>query len=1286
MHTRRYFSGIAIASIVVVLVVMTLPIYAQQTSATLNGTVLDATGAVIPGAKVNLKNQASGDMRNTVSNGDGYFTFAAIPPGHYTVNVSKDGFSSWEVKDVVLESADKRLVTGISLKPSTTNETITVEGTAADITPVDSGEKSTTINEHILNNVAIVGQNAAEFIKIMPGMAFSGGTLNQSSYAAQDERTGSGPVGSFSANGQRLGALDITSDGAHIIDPGCNCGQAMNTNADMTSELKVMTSNFGADEAKGPVTISAIGKSGGSQFHGELYTYDRYFAANANDPLNGSFGLLPNGQPVAPKARTKYFYPGGNIGGPIKKDKLFFFYGMEYYKQDVDNGIYEADVPTAAMRSGDPNAFLALRSNPVNANGCNYFVDVQDTTKPAGQQWSAQRHTENCYVGDLNGYGISSVAGNMGGQTLTGGILVANPPPSTLVNYVLHTFPDGSTQYLPTGVLANGAFDPNGMILAGAYPLPNVDPTLIVNGQKLGYNYINAQTRFSNMLQERGRIDYNFSDSMKLYVSYNHQHDNAVNSLDVLWTGNGQSWASPTTPYPSPIVESTTSHVVSANLTKIFSPTLTNELIFTYTYLNLPNSFKDPNKVNRAGLGLNYNLLFNHPDPDKLIFPEMTGWGDGVANMLNTGFELNGVVFAKKTLPSVADNVFKVWGTHTTKFGFYWERTWNSQPGNGDVNGQLQLAPWAANTTGNAYADLLAGQTATYEETNYDVVPAFRYMSAEFYATDSWKVSRRLTLDYGLRVSHLGPWVDTTGFGFAAWYPQRFANTQGSTVNSVDFPGLAWNKSDPKTPLSGSSSRMFFYNPRAGFAWDLFGTGRTVLRGGYGMYHFHDEQNVQGGAYGVVRGSFALDVGNATLASLSPSLVSSFSAPANVTALDPRDDQQPRTQNYSFTVAQRVPWKSLLEIAFVGSKSDYLSNYNNNFDKINDLPVGAMFSSNHCGPNGSDTGQPCAWSTAGSYGTPQLNDTRPFGLTPGPCPSTGLSCGYGDGLKIIDHKMYSNYNSLQVTWNKQSGPLTFLTNYTYSKALGIRGENGSQTGDPFSLSNNYGTLPSDRRHIFNVAYVYELPALHNGNSFLKGATNGWQVSGIVQYQTGADIQAAIVNNANFSYAGLIPANTTFLGTNSGSNPITANQQNILGTNDVPLMPQLTCNPTTGLHHNQFLNPSCFSATATPGVNGPYVIPTGAGPGFFNTDLAVFKNFTFGKSENKKLQFRFSGYNFLNHPLLTFVKNDPNLNLSYKAVTDPVTNVTSFVLNNPNFGTANNKTGHRILQGAIKFSF
>jgi hypothetical protein len=1174
---------------------------AQTTSATLTGTVFDASGAVVANANVTLKNEASGDVRTTVSNGEGYFTFAAVPPASYTVSIEKEGFNVWEVKGLVLTADDKRNVAGIKLKPGAKTETVVVEASDTQITPTDSGEKSTLINQHILQNVAIVGQNAAEFIKIMPGMAFTGGVVNQSSYAASDERTGSGPVGSFSANGTRTAALDITSDGAHIIDPGCNCGQAMNTNADMTAELKVMTSNFGADESKGPVTISVIGKSGGQQFHGEAYVYARSFHLNANDPQDKDHGIV--------RPETKYFYPGGNIGGPLiipgtgfnhNRDKVFFFFGTEYYKQNVDNGVYNAVVPTAAMRSGD--------------------------------------FSNSAYMSHLNGYAVSGVPG---GSKFTNGKL-------------------------------NTAADPNGQILLDLYPLPNQDPTQPGVG---GFNYANGETRYSNMLQFRGRVDYNISDSLKLYVSYNHQNDNALNSLDVLWSPGGtNSWAAPTTPYPTPITEKSQSDVITANLTKVISPSLTNELIFSYTYLNLPNSFKDPSKVERKSLGLNYSLLFSHPNPQDLIFPEMTGWGDGISNMLNTGFELNGTVYAKKTLPSVGDNLVKVWKTHTTKFGFYWERTWNEQPGNGAVNGSIAFANWAGGSTGNAYADMLTGFLGQYSELNFDVVPAFRYITAEGYATDSWKISRRITLDYGLRISHLGPWVDTTGYGFAAFYPNAYNIDQGGSVNGGMFPGIEWNKVNPNTPLSGSKSRLFFYNPRVGFAWDLFGSGKTVLRGGYGMYHFHDEQNVQNGAYGVVQGSFSSPTfSSVNISQLGPSLINSLSIPSGITALDPNDSQEPRTQSYSFTVAERTPWKSLLEVAYVGSKSDYLSNYNNNFDQINDLGIGALFNASTCPDSSSPPkyDQPCGWQT-GSYNNTAVAHARP--LWSGLCVVNNNCLGT---VKLIDHKMYSNYNALQVTWNKQAGALTFLSNYTYGKALGIRGEDGSASGDPTVLANNYGTLPNNRKQIFNVAYVYAFPAVHNANKFVKSAANGWQISGITQYQSGVDLQAAV--SSNFGYSAFIPKGTTFMGQTLTS-AVQASSSNVLGTPDLTLMPSLTCNPGKGLGPNQYINGACFSPYATPGKQGAYIFPTLTGPGFWNSDMSLFKNFTFGPSENRKLEFRFSAYNFLNHPNLTFISGDPALTLTF--------NNAGVRQNNGNivFGTATNTIGHRIIQGMIKLSF
>jgi hypothetical protein len=148
---------------------------------------------------------------------------------------------------------------------------------------------------------------------------------------------------------------------------------------------------------------------------------------------------------------------------------------------------------------------------------------------------------------------------------------------------------------------------------------------------------------------------------------------------------------------------------------------------------------------------------------------------------------------------------------------------------------------------------------------------------------------------------------------------------------------------------------------------------------------------------------------------------------------------------------------------------------------------------------------------------------------------------------------------------------------------------------------------------------------------------------------------------------------------SGKDPIAANNQNILGTADVTLMPVLTCNPRSGLKSKQFLNPNCFSPFATPGKQGAYIIPAGAGPAFFDTDISVFKNFTWGTSESKKLQFRFSGYNFVNHPLDTFIKGDPNLNIGF----DQNGNLNS---SSQKFGYATNKTGHRILQASVKFTF
>jgi Carboxypeptidase regulatory-like domain len=1167
-------SGRTILVVSALLALLATNLSAQLTSATLTGVVSDPSGAVIPQAKVTLTNEKTGDSRDTVTNSDGYYTFAGMAVGDltYKLTVEAKGFVKFDAPGIQLLNGEKRNV-NVTLKVGNTSETVEVLGVADSIVPVDSGEKSETLTTAELQNYVQVGSNAAEYIKIMPGFGISNGTNNSANYTGEVIGiNGNGAAGSqsplngaFSYNGLPPNTLDITADGAHVSDPGCNCDTPVNPNSDMISEFKVMAGNFSAENQKGPIVISSIAKSGGSAFHGSAFFYARDYVMNAND-------WIYNKDDVA-KPQNKFFYPGGTIGGPVlipgtnfnkNRNKLFFFTGFEYFYQVLNTSLVRATVPTASEMTGNfsPSSVIA-------ESGC--------ATCP----------------------------------NASGG------PPGQLNANALTMFPGGQ---IPQSMI-----DPNMVALMKLFPAVNANP--LVTG---GYNYVSSPTFNQNNTQWMSRVDYNISDNTKLFVRYNLQRETQQFPVGLWWTQDEQ------VPYPTNILGKNRSDSISSSLTHVFSPSMTNEFVFSYTYIGFPNVFADPSKVNRSDVGYTYNEIYKNNVSQIPSFGGL-GWTNQESALIFNpgGFEVGGPsagLYADKWMPNVSDTLTKVAGTHTVKGGFFWEWIRNAQPNNLDTNGELNVWGNGANayTFGNEYADLITGNLYSYTEASFNNVNNESYNTYEFFLQDDWKVTRRLTLNYGMRFTHFQPWVDRTGHGFPTFIPSDY----NASASPLAYSGWEWNAIDSSIPVGGFPTRALFYQPRIGVAYDLTGSGKTVLRGGWGRYYYHPSQFTTGleVSAGVDQTTIYGSTIGTNLYAKNLSSINFANAPLSPNGLNLTDNEEPYTDTWNVTVSRRTPWSSLLEVSYVGNRSrDLLNNGAGAGSSINLVPVGAMLASNNNGAN------PNTLNTANFVPYSQYNDTT----------------------YLATNNLYANYNALQVTWVRAKGKYNINFNYTYGKAMGIVNANA----DPFNLANNYGVQPYNRTHIFNAAYSIEL-GNHTTNKALGGFVNGWQLSGITQLESGANLTALSAgNDFNFGATGNVA------GTNYA-----ISDTSLLGTPSIQLTPTLTCNPTANLGPHQYINGSCFSQPTTIGQNGPTVLPAIYGPWFFNSDLGLFKNFQM--SESKKLQFRVDGYNFLNHPLWSFYGGE-NLSLAFNSAGQNTS---------PLFGYTTDKQGHRIIQLAVKFYF
>ena len=1270
-----------------------------QSLGTVTGTVTDQSGAVVPKAKVTLLNQGTGETRATMSNDAGYFSLASITPGTYTLRVEVTSFKSWEHRDIPVRPGDLRDVSA-TLQIGTSTETVEIVTTADEIAPVDSGERSTVITAKQIQNLGLQGRDATELVRTLPGFAaFGGGGIQNSIADPGILQTGSGALGSgYTGNGLgwRNGGTDVSMDGAHIIDIGCDCGSTTTVNGDMVSEVKVQTSNFAADSAKGPLVVNVIGKSGTTEYHGEAYLHARDNGLNALDWAFKHQMLINNSSSplkISPPS-GRFMYPGAQIGGPVPgtNKKLLFHTAFEYYYQGgfagsgggSIPGLITDTVPTLSMRQGifDLNPNVASDNTAFCTSGGNASAPVCTTMYNSTTGGNAT--TVAGIAPGTSKFGWTDSTGALGGTATTANI--------------------------PTN-----AFDAGGAIILANIPKPNANPS--ATG---GFNYLEPVTQDQNGWMWRTRADYNYSENSKFYGTYQIQKETDITPIHLWWQPANSI------KFPGGLSSRDNSKTISGHYVKIINSTLTNDLATGIAYVNYPLKPNQPNAWSRATGGIAGTAYPYAPGPyptKTTMMPQIGNgyWLAGVPQMEQPDiFSANGGTFLwQKWDYSIEDNVTKSYKTHTIKGGFFWERSVNNQAAFNDFNGNFQTTTvtWNASPLQNCFdgntlcgsnnpvANVLLG-TGSFSQVNKLALDKEWEPTYSGYGQDDWKVTRRLTLNLGVRADHLGAWRTSDGSGVPTWTGDL----------TTEFAGLAWSGQGAKVPITGRDVSTIIWQPRLGLAFDLHGNGKTVLRGGWGEYGYRDfpapidlsQGAVQYNSTFPIRLSFdpALGAGRqygvqGTVSSVPTGCGHLLNITCgNTSGLFLNDHDQPVTRNYNFTISQQLPWSSLLEVAYVGSDSIHGA-LQGGPQNLNVIPLGAKFAATGCtalqptNPGGANqNNEPGAPGCSGSV----LANLYPF------------NSDYGSSqINLGRHLGKANYNAMQASWVRNKGRITYNLNYTWSKALGTLGTSqlNGNSPDPTNLRHNYGVLSTDRSHIINLSYVFQEGNPMHGK--LGYALNGWSLSGITTWQSGPNLGS--LGNVNLGLSGTGPTwfdpNYVPTGPNDHGawGTYSINSTDYLGSPSPSVMPTVVCNPSAHLKAHQYFNAACFSGP-TPTTNGPWQLPYIHGPAWFNSDLAVFK--TFKVTERQNVEFRLSAFNFLNHALESFQNQsngDMTVHMDYQcngavgSWSNPcplgsgkyvVTNVPTgtFKLDGTNIATgyASTKLGRRVLEISAKYTF
>jgi hypothetical protein len=690
----------------------------QSVTGSITGIVTDVSGAVVPGAAVTLIQDKTSESRSLSSDSDGRFTFPALQPGNYSLRVERQGFQTLEQKGIVLSANETLAVGDLKLQPGQVSETVSITSEGA-IVERESSDLTARLTADQINLISTKGRDVTSLLRLIPG------TSNDDDIEAVGEGFGTNLP---NISGQRGRSTVSTIDGLNASEPSGNNKLSMTINQDAVAEVKVLRNNYAAEYGNnGGALINLVSKGGGKDYRGSAYYFLRNEALNASPFFNNKAGL----------ARPLYRHNiwGFNVGGPapipkfgeggdrLLRDKVFFFFSYEKPHQITPQDPRFVTVPTALERAGDFSQSI---------NSTNAKVFIKDPLRSG-----------NCTATDQSG-------------------CFRDPSRATAANP------------LGLNIIPQSRFNHSGQALLDYFPLPNT-----INGRTAAggaYNYV-AQSPVD--VPKRSmliRFDVKSSDKDSFYGKAQWWTSDNLGTGTSGWPGGDASrWG----------IESHylyKDNGLSLNWVHIFNASMVNEASLGLRH-DSEGFIPGDGEIERlTKSSLNYTAPQLFPENNTLgLIPRVTNWSGvlGVAPAQINWLSRWGEVGNDYILPSFADNLSITRGDHSYKFGFYLEHVRNGEARGGDWSGSFNFSGTDSGftasglNTGYAYANALIGNFAQYNEQSARRGANVDLLMAQWYGQDQWKISRSLTVNYGLRMGWNNNWLQRD-FEYSNFDPTRF--------------------------------------------------------------------------------------------------------------------------------------------------------------------------------------------------------------------------------------------------------------------------------------------------------------------------------------------------------------------------------------------------------------------------------------------------------------------------------------------------------------------------------